>query len=203
VRFTRDDTSFVSAEVERRTFWSPHDRRDPREFNRVIDLAGLGPDMRVTQFRGAADTVVGAGRRLRLEGGAERYGDGNTRGFAYGHYEMMTTAAQGRWSAIAPNLYWESYRRDSANYFSPSQFVALGGLLHTIRSTPAWRLELEANPTATWYQSSLGFTVHGVVDASRTWGRTALGAGAFVFYDQRANYASYRLVAQFAIRLDP
>ena len=199
--FTHEDTSLVTVEVQRGTFWSAHDRRNPREFNRVVDLAGLGPGMRVTRLQGTTDTVLAPGRRLRAEGGADRYGDGNVRGFAYGHYEMVTTARQGRWTAFAPNLYWESYRRDSPLYFSPSSYVALGGLLHTIRSTPGWRVELEANPTATWYRSDLGFALHGVVDAARTWERATLGAGAFFFYDQRQQYWSYRIAGQFDLRL--
>jgi len=201
VTFLREDTSFVSLDAHRETFWTAHDDRNPREFNRVIDLAGLGPDMPVTGVKGTANTVLAPNRRMLVEGGADRYGDDNTRGFVYGQYELVTMARQDRWMAFAPNLYWESYRRESPFYFSPSSYVALGGLWHTIRSTPAWRVEFEANPAATWVRSDLGFALHGVVDVARTWGRATLGGGVFYFYDQRARYGSYRIVGQLDLRL--
>jgi tetratricopeptide (TPR) repeat protein len=199
--FLREDTSFVRVGAHRTTLWSAHDDRDPRHFNRVVDLARLDPGMPVTGFTTTTDTALAPHRRLLLEGGVDRYGDDNRRGSVYGHYEMVTTARPDRWIAFAPNLFWESYRRRTPVYYSPKNYVAVGGLWHAIRTTPAWRVELEANPAATWFQSDISFAAHGLVDVARTWNRVTLGAGAFFLYDQRARYGSYRIVGQLDLRV--
>ena len=198
---TFDQASTVGIGLRRGSLWSDQDVRDPHRFSRVVDLAALGPDFSVYGFNGLLNLRLSPARELHIDAGADRFQDGNARGFIFGHYQIVTTDRPGAWTAVAPNLYYESFRRPSPFYFSPDQYVAMGSRWQTIRSTPRWTLELQANPALSWRDARTGFAVDGVADLTRKWERAAAGLGGFIFYDQREDYWSWRLAGQFSVRV--
>lgn len=192
----REDGSRLGAILERRSFWSGHDRRDPRTFNRVVDLESLGPAARIDEVRGYLQWVQGEERRLRLDLAGNRFGDGNRRAWLYGHYQIPLTTAVGRWTVIRPNLYLESFRDEVPAYFSPEAHGTLGVMFHTIRTSGPWRLEMEANPQWLWSDGDSGIGAHGVLDLQRRIGPAEAGVGLFGFYDDREDYWLWRLAGR-------
>ena len=187
--------------VHRDSLWSDQDRRDPRQFNRILDLAGLGPAFHVTGASAFVDRVVGPTQAVRVEAAGDRFQDGNSRTSVYGHYQFVTANKPGQWTALRPNVYWERYEDKSPLYFSPKAFVSVGNMWHTIREHPGWRVEAELNPKATWYDRRAGFAMHGLLDATRAVGPATIGGGGFVLYDQRSDYWAWRLAAHVGLRL--
>jgi hypothetical protein len=167
----------------------------------VVDLAALGPDFSVSGFHGLLNLHLSPARELMIDAGADRYQDTNARGFISGHYQIVTTDRPGTWTAVAPNVYYESFRRPSPFYFTPDKYVAVGTRWQTTRSTARWTLEFQANPAVSWLDTRTGFAVDGVADLTRKWERTAAGVGGFIFYDQRGDYWAWRLAGQFSVRV--
>ena len=109
----------------------------------------------------------------------------------------------GLWTALRPNVYWESFDRRTPAYFSPDGFYAVGGMWHNILSSPLWRLEAELNPRLTWLDGRASYGLHGVIDLSRAFGPVSAGIGGFTFYDRRSDYWAWRVAAQLGVRLGP
>ena len=196
-----EDNSTAGVRAFRQSFWSPHDLRDPRQFNRVLDLAALGPAFHVNGVSGFLDRRTGLMQQAFIDAGFERFQDDNTHQYTYGQYQFVLNDRPGRWTALAPNVFWERFDRGSPLYFSPSQYVWLGGVWHEIRGRAPWRMEAEINPRLTWYDSKGGFAINGLFDASRELGPVKLGGGAFLLYDDRSDYWAWRLAGRVGLRL--
>jgi tetratricopeptide (TPR) repeat protein len=196
-----EDNSTAGVRAYRQSFWSPHDLRDPRQFNRVLDLAALGPAFHVNGVSGFLDHRTALMQQAFINAGFERFQDDNTHQYAYGQYQFVLKDRPGRWSALAPNVFWERFDRGSPLYFSPSQYVWLGGVWHEIHGRTPWRMEAEINPRLTVYDSRAGFAINGALDASREFGPVILGGGAFLLYDDRSDYWAWRLAGQVGLRL--
>lgn len=173
LRVLGGDGSFWGVDLQRGTPWSGFRDRDPRRFNRIIDLAAIGPDFDIFEGRAIVDRVVGGrDRRLRLEGGLADYADGNLQGSLYGHYQVPLHGAVGAWTVLRPNLYVEFFDDRVDSYFSPEALVSLGLGFHGIRGGPGSRFEFEIQPEIRWAQG-------GGVDP----GLFALGEGTFSIAD--------------------
>jgi hypothetical protein len=198
-KFFFEDGSDVSVKFHRDSFWSDHDQRAAQQFNRLMDLAKVGPAFSIQGVSAAADKVLYPGHQLRIEAGGSEYADNNSRLFLYTHYQI----GHGRevWNAIRPNIYWESFRKTSSAYFSPVQFIAFGNAFHTIRGNPRWNIEAQINPQALFTRSEKGFGIDGLLDVRRQFGPFSIGVGTFAFYDQPAHYTMWRAVVQFRVRL--
>lgn len=195
------NNSSVGVVASRDSMWSGHDLRDPRQFNRVLDLARLGPGFRVHSLSAVADRRAGLLSQSLVDVGVQAFQDDNRHLYAYGHHQFILRDGQGVWTAIRPNVYWEHFARPSPLYFSPGQFVSVGSMWHEVRHRGAWRLESEVNPKLTLFDARAGVAVHGLFDATREIGPLAVGGGAFVLYDDRSNYWAWRLAAQVGVRI--
>jgi len=196
-----EDNSSAGVRTYRQSFWSPHDLRDPRQFNRVLDLAALGPAFHVNGVSGFLDRRTGLMQQAFIDAGFERFQDDNTHQYTYGQYQFVMSDRQDRWGALAPNVFWERFDRGSPLYFSPNQYVWLGGMWHEVRRGAPWRLEVEVNPKVTWYDSKAGFAINGLLDATHEFGPLTVGGGAFLLYDDRSDYWAWRLAGQVGLRL--
>ena len=201
VSYQFEEESVVGIELQRDSLWSAHDSREPRRFNRVTDLRRLGPNFRIQRVRATLDKAAGEGRTLRVQGGRGLFEDGNRRSSVYAHYQVATTDVPGNWTALVPNVHWESFRDASPLYFSPDRYLSIGTMWHTIRSAADWRLDAEINPKLVLSRAEPGFGLHGVLDITRDVGPFTAGGGAFIVYDQHADYWLWRLAAQLGLRL--
>lgn len=193
--------SSVGVRAYRDSMWTGHDLRDPRQFNRVLDLARLGPAFRVQGVSASVDRREGLLQQAVVEVGSDFYQDDNSRQYTYGHYQFVLQDRPGAWTALRPNVYWEHFAHPSLLYFSPGQYVSVGSMWHDMRGRGPWRFESEVNPRMTVFDSRTGFAFHGLLDASRAIGPTSVGGGAFVLYDNRTDYWAWRLAAQVGLRL--
>ena len=141
-----EDRSALRLDFRRDSIWTERDRRDPRQFVRAVDLARLGPDFMIGGAELTFDKMLGTGREARVQFGVNDFQDGNLQGFLYGHYQFIVNDRPGLWTALRPNVYWETFDRRTPAYFSPDGFYAVGGMWHNILSSPLWRLEAELNP---------------------------------------------------------
>ncbi len=150
-RFLSGDGSYTELRARRGTLWSAFRDRDPRRFNRVTDLAALGPDFRVLEGGFTIDRVIGGrDRRLRLDGRVADLEDGNLHGSFYGHLQIPLHRSLGPWTVLRPNLYVEFFDDRSPHYFSPPALVSLGLGLHGIRRGDRNRVEFEFQPEVRW-----------------------------------------------------
>jgi len=196
-----EDNSRIGVTAYRESMWSDHDPRDVRQFNRVLDLARLGPTFHIQGASIVFDQRTAPLQQAQVEFGAEAFKDDNAHQYAYGHYQFVLQDRPGAWTAIRPNVYWEHFSQTSPLYFSPNQFVSIGSMWHQMRGRGPWRLETEVNPKVTLFDSRAGFAMHGLVDATRDVGPATIGGGGFVLYDRRSNYWAWRLAAQVGVRL--
>ncbi len=195
------DGSSIGVDASRRTLLTDLDEKDPRRFNRIVDLGALGPNFGVAGARGLVDVAVGTRQRFRVEGGIDSYEDGNRRVFTYGHYIFPLRTDANNWTAIQPNVFAETFRDTTPHYFSPERHVGIGGMLHTVRRNGEWFWEAEVNPQLLWTDSDPGFCVHGLFEVRRRLGRFSLSANAFLFHDRRNDYTSWRLAGVFSVPL--
>jgi tetratricopeptide (TPR) repeat protein len=193
--------SELGAGVARRSLWPAHDLREPRQFNRIIDLALLPPDFAVNSFSGYFDNRTEKDHYFRFWGGGSRFDDGNWQGSFYAHYQLPLETAYGHWTVLRPNLYLEGFKEKNVAYYSPGFHATLGTMIHTIQTSDRWVFELEANPQLLVTDGELGFGVHGLADVGVEMGPTHLGGGLFVFYDQIDDYLMWRLAGRFSVHL--
>ena len=198
-----EDRSALRVDFRRDSIWTERDRRDPRQFTRAVDLARVGPDFMIRGTELTLDKVLGTGREARVQVGVNDFQDGNLQGFLYGHYQFVLNDRPGRWTALRPNVYWETFDRRTPAYFSPDGFYAVGGMWHSILSSPLWRFEAELNPRLTWLDGRTSYDLQGVIDLSRAFGPVSAGIGGFTFYDRRSDYWAWRVAAQLGVRLGP
>ena len=193
--------SEAGAWVGRETFWADHDRRNPRTFNRLVDLSQLDrPAFRLDRIAGWTQLVLSSRHTWRLDGGYDDYEDGNHRAWAYTHYQIeLPGSREGRWTAIKPNAYVEFVGREDPAYFSPSYHLTLGTMLHTIRQYNAWTLEGEVNPQVLITEGDTDFGGHVAGDVVYTFGRLSVGAGGF-FFGETDGYWLWRTLAKITLR---
>jgi len=172
-----------------------------RQFNRVLDMAAIGPAFHLHALRGYIDHVSGDARRFRVEAGVDAFEDGNRRVSSYLHYQIPIASGARQWMAIRPNLYFEAFRDGRAGYFSPDHHLTTGLMIHGMRRYPRWHVELELNPQWLRTAGANGFGAHGVLGAGATLGRVSLSAGAFVFYDGLEDYLQRRATATIGVAL--
>jgi hypothetical protein len=170
-----------------------------RQFNRVLDIAAIGPAFHLHALRGYIDHVSGDARRLRVEAGVDAFEDGNRRVSSYLHYQVPIGSDARQWVAIRPNLYFEAFRDTRAAYFSPDRHLTAGMMFHGIRRNPRWHVELELNPQWLRTSGNNGFGAHGLIGGGATLGRVSLSAGAFVFYDGLEDYLQRRVTATLRV----
>lgn len=199
-----EDTSVVGVTGYRESLLTGHEDLDPRLFNRIINLAALGPNFAINGGRLLLDKALraSAGDRLWVEGGAENYQDGNLRGFVYGHYQLPILSSPGTWAVVRPNAFVETFKRtDVPDYFSPETHAVVGLAAHTIAQSGRFRMEGEANPQLLVTNGEAGYGGYLLLDASVDLGRATVGVSGFGFYDSHDSYwlahAMARVVVPF------
>jgi Flp pilus assembly protein TadD len=200
-RYSFSDAAVIGLSVNRESLLSMHDSREPREFNRIIDLAGLGSDLGVSRLEGFLDLRDQNDRYLRGSGGEEWYEDGNRRSFLYVHYQVPVKADTTRWIVIRPNAYVETFRSSSRFYFSPRSHVTLGTMLHAVFTKPRWKLEAEVNPQILRTDGATGLGAHGLTSVTVRFGPVLVGGDAFVFYDDLVRYRNWRAGGRVSVPL--
>ncbi len=188
--------------LERGTLWSAHDAFVPRGFNRVTELGRLGPGFRVHSagghlvFRGTSEWET------RLEAGIADFQDGNRHLHAYAHRQIPLVSRPGRWFALRPNLYLESFREELPGYASPSGSGSLGLSLHGIGEWPSGlRLEADLNPNWLWVDNEWGPGGSGLLDLSVPVGRARVGAGLFGYLREPEDYTLWRFTTRVRVPL--
>jgi Flp pilus assembly protein TadD len=172
-----------------------------RQFNRVLDLRATGPDAHIKALRGLLDLVARENRRVRVETGLEKLHDGNRRAFSYVHYQIPVQTDTRRWTAIRPNVFFETFRENPSAYYSPQQHFTLGTMLHAIRRYGRWNLESEVNPQLLHTDGATGFGGHALMNIGARLGGASLAGGAFIFWDGLEHHLQWRLGGRVSIPL--
>lgn len=176
-----------------------HEDQDPRLWNRIIDLAALGPSFAINGGKAYGDWPVSDERRDRVwaQLGAENYEDGNLRGIFYAHYQLPLRNGPENWTVLRPNAFVEAFKDpDNPDYFSPRTHATVGLAGHTVQQRGRFRLEAELNPQVLVTNGNVGFGVHGLLDASVQIGPANVGISGFAFYDSNDDYWLARAMAR-------
>jgi tetratricopeptide (TPR) repeat protein len=176
-----------------------HEDQDPRLWNRIIDLAALGPSFAINGGKAYGDWLVSDERRDRVwaQLGAENYEDGNLRGIFYAHYQLPLRNGPENWTVLRPNAFVEAFKDpDNPDYFSPRTHATVGLAGHTVQQRGRFRLEAELNPQVLVTNGNVGFGVHGLLDASVQIGPANVGISGFAFYDSNDDYWLARAMAR-------
>ncbi|MEW6271100.1 MAG: hypothetical protein AB1689_17600, partial [Thermodesulfobacteriota bacterium] len=179
-----------------------HEDLDPRLWNRIIDLAALGPSFAINGGKLYLDHLLRAEARDRLwlQLGAENYEDGNLRGIFYAHYQLPLRSAPDDWTVLRPNAFVEAFKRaDVPEYFSPDSHATLGLAAHTVQRRGRLRFEAELNPQLLVTDGDAGFGVHALLDASIDVGPANVGLSGFAFYDSIDAYWLARAMARVEV----
>jgi hypothetical protein len=179
-----------------------HEDQDPRLWNRIIDLAALGPSFAVNGGKAFGDWLVSEARRDRVwaQLGAENYEDGNLRGIFYAHYQLPLRNGPHDWTVIRPNAFVEAFKHaDVPEYFSPETHATLGIAGHTVQQHGRFRFEAELNPQLLVTNGNPGFGAHALLDASVQLGAANVGISGFAFYDSEDAYWLARAMAHVEV----
>lgn len=187
------DRTRASALLSRGTLWSGNDLPEPRQFNRVVDLAAVGPHLRVHDVRLQLDRGVPSEQAWRIAAGGSRYGNGNEQVYLYGHWQVPVLSGLGGWTVLRPSLYLESFGHQRPEYFSPAALASAGLGAHTIRELDRWRLEAEATPHLMWSGRGAEFGLYGVIDATYRTDPVNLRGGLFLYWEP----GEYRMARPF------
>jgi tetratricopeptide (TPR) repeat protein len=174
-------------------------RSDVRQFNRVLDLRALGPAFQSTTFRGLLEVSPLPTQQSRIEGGVERFEDGNRRSFTYLHHQVPLASSARAWTAIRPNLFFETFKGESAFYFSPRRHITAGTMLHMINRRDAWEVEWEINPQLLYTDGATGAGAHGLFNLGARIKGALLTGGAFVFWDGLEDHVQWRIGGQVSV----
>lgn len=172
-----------------------------RQFNRVLDVAAIGPGFYSDGIRLFTDFLTRPTHRAHLEGGVERMQDRNRQVYAYAHYQVPVASGVRRWTVLRPNVFFESFLEKRPSYFTPRHHLTLGTMLHTIRQYPHWDLEVEINPQVLRTDGRMSFGAHGLVNLGIRVGRVTVAGGTFVFYDGLEDYLQWRAGGRITIPL--
>ncbi len=201
LKYTFLDSSQAGFALNRETFWSVQDLRDPRQYNRIIRLDLLPPDFILQGGSVFLDKVfLPSHAHWFVRAGGESYDGESERFFGYSHFQIPLKESDKFWLAVKPNVYFESFQDESPAYFSPSSHFSLGTLIHSIVRQPNWNFEAEVNPQMLMTEGNAGFGIMGAADLNVNLGPCWLGVGAFTFYDQPEEYWSWRVVATLSRR---
>ena len=160
----------IGAEVSREALLAVNSRRELRQFSRVLDVETIGPGFHSDVFRGLLEFATPINRRTRLDTGFERFQDGNRRTYVYLHYQVPTESSARAWTAIRPNVFFETFRDNRSPYFSPQRHVTIGSMLHTIRRFAGWEIESEINPQLLYTDGATGLGGHGLMNVgAQSW----------------------------------
>jgi tetratricopeptide (TPR) repeat protein len=188
--------------LERGSLWSADDAFVPRGFNRVTELGLLGPDFRVHSARGHLVLRGTSEWETRVEAGIAEFQDGNRHLHAYAHRQIPLVSRRGRWFALRPNLYLESFREELPGYASPSGSGSLGLSLHGIGEWPSgFRLEGDLNPNLLWVDDQWGPGGSGLLDLSVPVGRVRIGAGLFGYVREPEDFTLWRFTTRLRVPL--
>lgn len=179
-----------------------HEDMDPRLWNRIIDLAALGPSFAINGGKAYGDWLVSEERRDRVwaQLGAENYQDGNLRGIFYAHYQLPLRNGPESWTVVRPNAFVEAFKdANQPDYFSPETHATLGVAGHTVQRRGRFTFEAELNPQLLVTDGNAGFGVHGLVEASVQLGPANVGISGFAFYDSQDAYWLARAMAHVEV----
>jgi len=181
-----------------------HEDLDPRLWNRIIDLAALGPSFAINGGKVFGDWLLSEERRDRLwaQVGAENYQDGNLRGIFYAHYQLPLRNAPDDWTVLRPNAFVEAFKHaHEPDYFSPESHATVGLAGHTVQQHGPFRIEAELNPQLLVTDGEPGFGVHGLLEVSVRLGPANVGISGFSFYDSLDAYWLARAMAFVEVEL--
>lgn len=188
-------------DVSREAVLPLDEKKQLRQFNRVLDVAGLGPGFRSDVFRGTVELAANSIQQTRVETGLEKFQDGNRRAFAYLHFQLPTASSARVWTAIRPNVFFETFRDRRRFYYSPSRHVTVGTMLHTIRRHGGWDIESEINPQLLFTDGETGAGGHGLLSVGTRVGPTSVSGGAFIFWDGLENHVQWRVGGRVSVPL--
>lgn len=199
--YALSDTASVGIDAVRDAVLPAMGRSDLRQFNRVLDLRALGPSFQSTTFRGLLQVSPLPLQQAHVEAGAERFQDGNRRTFAYVHHQFPLQSSARAWTAFRPNMFFETFRRESPFYFSPRRHITAGTMLHMILRNDIWEAEWELNPQLLRTDGETGMGAHGLFNLSARVRRALIGGGAFVFWDGLEDHIQWRVGGRVTIPL--
>jgi hypothetical protein len=195
------DTSTVGFDAGREALLAVSSRRELRQFSRVLDIEAIGPGFYSDAWRGGVELAARGDQRARAETGLEKFEDGNRRTFLYLHYQVPTASSARTWTAIRPNVFFETFRDRRPYYFSPRRHVTLGTMFHTIRRNGRWEIESEINPQLLHTDGSLGVGGHGLLNVGARVKGASLSGGAFIFWDGLEDHLQWRLGGRIRVPL--
>lgn len=202
VRWHAGDGSWVDARGSRTLVWNRDRPGSPRPYSRIASVAALQPGLYTETVVIGAQRSFDLHRRARIELGRSWYDDGNRQDFLYGHYQVPLETRAGRWSALAPNVYVETFDRQVDGYFSPGEYVSLGVRAQTKRSLGGWSLEAETNPHIYRLHDRWGLGIEGIVTAGYSLGGITPEVGGYVFF-QGDDYSAGRGLVRISIPTGP
>ena len=194
------DSSHLGVLVRRKTFWTQQEKREPRHFNRIVDLSAIKPDFRIDEVKFSFNKVFQPYHsHWRIDFGKDWYSDENSRSWAYSHWQYQLMDKPHKWLAIRPNIYYESFRNKEKAYFSPRSHFSIGGMVHYLKDDSFFNFEAEFNPQIQITEGEMGFGGHGLFDININFGLIKLGVGIFGFYDGNDNYFLWQVIGHTKI----
>jgi tetratricopeptide (TPR) repeat protein len=190
----------LHAALSRETWWSGQEDADPRQFVRVSDLTTLRPAGPIQGGAVSLRAPIGTDMQLRIEAGGRDHAGLSRQAFAYAHAQIPILDMPGRWLALRPNFYFETFDRTRPEFFSPESYISVGAATHAVTTEGRWRVEAEANPHVSWDSGQLGVGGSGLLDLSRSLGRFEVGVGAFLFHLPSKDYWQWRVPFRIGVR---
>ena len=191
----------IGVDAGREALVAVNARRELRQFSRVLDLQAVGPGFHTNAVRAHLEVNTRDDHRARAESGLEKFQDGNLRSFVYLHYQIPVASSARVWTAIRPDLFFETFRDRQFAYFSPRRHVTIGTMLHTIRRYPRWEIEGEINPQLLYTDGKRGVGGHGLLNVGAKLGPASLSGGAFLFWDGLEDHLQWRLGGRVSVPL--
>jgi tetratricopeptide (TPR) repeat protein len=198
-RFARGGS--LAADAIRDTPWSRQLEANPLRFNRVIDLAALGPGFHFTKWKGRADVPLTSVDSVFAEASFSRYSDANGESELYLQYQRAKSLSRSWWAAVQPNLYLDRWSEHRTEYFSPLQHTTVGVTLKSIVERARWLVDASATPQMLQSNGQRGFGLTFATAARVNLGGVSVGGSVMLFDDRRYNYDLHRFTLDLRVPL--
>ena len=181
--------------------WSRQLEANPSRFNRVIDLAALGPGFNFTKWQARANVPLTPADAVFAEASFSRYSDANGESELYLQYQRAKSLTRSWWAAVQPNLYLDRWSEHRSEYFSPLQHTTVGVTLKSIVERARWLVDASATPQMLQSNGQRGFGLTFATAARVNLGGVSVGGSVMLFDDRRYNYDLHRFTLDLRVPL--
>jgi predicted Zn-dependent protease len=189
----------IAVEGFRESPWTAEIPGNVPRFNRVNDVAAVGPLFHDTGVRAQIDVPLKDGQALSGEAGFKRYSDSNQQTDVYLQYQRARSVGPGTWIAVQPNVYVEQWAAQNPAYFSPERHASVGVTLRTMVERGIWTVDASVTPQALFTDGSNGAGLNVAGGARARIRGGSVGANVMIMDDHRHAYVLRRFTADVRI----